>query len=135
MDKNELMDEILNKQFPQFFSILGDLESKISANIDSPKVELILNQLQYFKTKVDFIFQKSKLILFPHLRDNNQKQKNIHLLAQLNNDFEKILTKLSSFNLDFKSIPNYSLFADDMDNLYRVGKENLKLKKQLYSLF
>lgn len=127
------MDVIIQEAYPEFFTTLDTLFITISETIESPQVEPILNQLQYIKDKVALIFNKSKMILFPHLKDSMNENKNIHLLDQLITDLNKMKFKLGSFIKEIIVVD--SSFSDTLDEVYQQLKQLLDLNKQLYASF
>lgn len=134
--KNELMDKVVNELYPQFFDHLIFLSDEISNQLDSPEVEPILNQIEYLRTKINFIYQKSKLILFPHLKDTKQLHKNIHLLDQLNEELKKVLMKMMSFINILKSTKlDLSTLTLQPDDLYSEVKNIFEQNSNLYLQF
>lgn len=126
------MKIILEENYPAFFSIISEFSEIVSTKIDSPEAEIFLNKIAYIKTKVELIYKKSKLILFPFLEENGENEKNRYLLKQLIDDLDKIFIKTTSFR---NEVHQYSFLNAALDEMGVCLKKNIDNNKQLFSFY
>lgn len=142
----DLMDDIIESAYPDFFATCDRMSSEIALSIDSMETEMLLNAIESIKGEVERIFYREKLVVYPFIQTSilNKQEINLSTLQKVDSEMNKVskniqnlIEKIRTFEMADKEKDSKSILimlSNMVNNSWQVlSSKRLRLNSSISS--